>query len=830
MSAPRVMTDEEMDAHLGNATGPREMTDEEMDQHLAGGAGGDAAAPNPVKVSLVPKSEPGFITRALTQIGEGVGNIGHVAKDQGRLLGDIVRHPIDTARRQWSPEGLQKSAAERHELERGVSDTLLGLPEKGAEAVQNMSAFAFPEHVQPYATDEQQAHEAQLAPGVRTVGRGSGLLLANPVGGATEAAGNVAKEVAPGAASSIARVLGKVPTPLRSVGAYEGTAPLAAAATAPEGHRLEAAGQAATDPTGIMIATALGALHPARNAVLGSEGAKAREYIEQHGQGASVGPFQAGNGGVYDSRLAGLPDTDASIGRAGMRGAKGIMNTLESGAEQKQGYPYRGGPQLVKDAQTALTDTNAQGRVDLALAREQRRTDLKAAKNEVIAETSKRSNKLVGDLEESRRETASEPYRQAKEQVMASPEGTQKQDATELVKRMREAVKDLRTPLDVRGKLQADLALLEQYSDAPPPAEVPPPSPKLPALLKARETAKGATADRLDQMIAAEMAPPAPAGPKHQVRYMVPADQLNGFRGSLMEQAQIGQSDAPRAHEEPLRGAAFEAKRLVDEGPFADPNAQFHAAASANEQARQAIGLKKRSQRDRAAEVEGLTKRLRKGINDPTQIPGKNVPPEADLSDLRQKVATAEASAQPTVDRTRADTQAARAAVNDAKTRRQAGDEAASPDRRMLGLNEKIGTRKADVNQLRLVLGRQAQNTETAGATEEGPYKTNENLPAFREKYPGLDTDTRLAELMRKRLDLKFTLGAPAHGGIHRINSGQLVRTLKANVAPIAGRVAYGPAKLFDPVSIARALGIGRGTTLGEKIKAAQEAEKERQQ
>jgi len=213
---------------------------------------------------------------------------------------------------------------------------------------------------------------------------------------------------------------------------------------------------------------------------------------------------------------------------------------------------------------------------------------------------------------------------------------------------------------------------------------------------------------------------------------------------------------------------------------------------------------------------------LRKGITDPTQIPNPSVAPEADVAAIRQKIAEAEGSAQPAIEEARLRNAAARSKVKGTKARVAAGDEAAIPDRRMLGLNAKIGTRETDLNQLALRLRRESANSETAGASQA-------DLEAYAAAHPDQATNTRLADLMRNRLDLKYTLDAGAgHRTLgHLMTPRGIIGTLRANATPLAGRVAYGPAKALDPIAVARALGAVRGSTLGEKVKKAIEADKE---
>lgn len=84
--------------------------------------------------------------------------------------------------------------------------------------------------------------------------------------------------------------------------------------------------------------------------------------------------------------------------------------------------------------------------------------------------------------------------------------------------------------------------------------------------------------------------------------------------------------------------------------------------------------------------------------------------------------------------------------------------ETAKRPREQLGLDTQIWKRKTDINQTRLALERQGQNTNTAGASPA-------DLDTFRAENPELRTDTFLPELMRNKADISYGI-MPKHGGL----------------------------------------------------------------
>lgn len=792
------MTDAEIDALAAKEAPAAALTDADMDRLSQG-----QAAPPAAQASAAPPEEPGFFRRAYETVKHGAGSVVDVTKTLAHQAGQRAARAVGLEVDEPEPTPEQ-GAAQVRELTRGVDNILtLGRGQRIAARIGNALGDT-PENsldetrhfsTSPVSGDiggpsQRQARDAELAPNFQTAGSTLAVLapVPNPLGElggvAGKAIGATAERFAPAATAVVQKAAApvqRVATAIRgvpvvgdaahAVAGYEANAPIQAALTPDiDGHRLEAAKQAAVDPGGVMSSLILGGvLGPARRGIMNSEGGQKRAYIEQHGEGAKVGPFTAGKGGVYANQLHGLPENDAGIGQAELKGARGIMGDIEQRHETQHGYPYRGGPELVKDAEQAARDANQKSMLDVTLAKEQRRADVKSAKGEVLRETSKRANKTVAELEAERRQNVSEPYRVVKEQIDASPASREMVDASDLVPVVKSAARDLGTDDLAKAKLQGWLSDLESR----------------------RDFASG--------------------------KVLINHRELTDFRGKLMRAAKVGQSDVRGKAETSLREAAFAVKELVDQGPYADLNRVFAEGASEVEGKRQAVGLKKKSQRDRAAEVEGLTKRYRKGVNDETQT-------GTDLSDLRRRLDEAERSAQPAIEEARMRNAAAREQVKGTKAKVAAGDEAAIADRKMLGLPSKIGTDTTDLNQLALRLGNRSKDSESAG-------RYQGDLDAYRAAHPDQETNTRLADLMKNRLDLKYSLGDAQHGTIiHRLKPMGIYRALKANVEPLTARVAYGPAKKLDPVAIAQALGRLRGATLGEKIKQAIEHDKELRQ
>ena len=262
----------------------------------------------------------------------------------------------------------------------------------------------------------------------------------------------------------------------------------AAVAQAPDGHTLEAIGDAATDPAGLALSGGVGlagrALSKTGEGIADrideTRGAKARKLIEDRGRGAEVSLASPGKGGVFDAELAGIPNNDQAIGTAAQRGGEA----------------------------------------------------------------------LVSQIKEDHRVETSRPYKELKSRIDATPMAREMVDVTPIVVNMMDAVDDLGTHPAVRAQLKEQLVILEKHR-------------------------------------ATENDP-----------VQVSQEQLNALRGTLMKMSKVGTTDAPAAKEAPLRAAAFAAKDMVDEGPYARLNELYAEGAQRTAARRKLLGLAKKSPAD----------------------------------------------------------------------------------------------------------------------------------------------------------------------------------------------------------------------------------------
>lgn len=616
-----------------------------------------------------PDPEPGAWDRAKQTLGA----LKDTAIHGGAALVEGARHPIDTL----------TDAAKRHQFEKGFLDVAtlgygnrlaarignaLGDVERG-ESIDETKHFSRAASAgDTTAPSRIDADERERAGNFRALGNLAGTPFG--AGRAAGMAGGVAGKLLPTVSNPLmAAAMGAG----RGAVAYEATAPAMAALSADaEGHRLEAAKEAMTDPAGLAMAVGGGALTESAAAKLAaSKGAQARRLIEERGRGARVGLTTPGAGGVFDRELAGLKADDHSIGLAAKRGARGILDAVENQHEEETGIPYRGARDVLKDAR--------------ATAREQ----VGDARQAVRDASRERAQRILDQIVDDHRVETSEPYRKLKAAIDNSPAAQTPRDVAHIVSTMQDAAFDLDTAPHVRGQLEEQLRILERY----------------------RDPNTGAV--------------------------MVPERQLNGLRRTLMRAARVGTTDAPGEAEAPLRRAAFAAKQMVDQGPYAVLNDFYRSGAEKMQARRQAVGLKARSGKDQTAEVARLAKGLQRSVNDPSLLEAAGA--AADMSDVRTQLAKA------------------RGIVPDAERRVALAAAAAAPDREALGLAKNIGSRKTDVNQLRLALQREAENTTTAGGSQA-------DLAAFRKRHPELAVQLDAAALAKARADLSFR-ALPKHGG-----------------------------------------------------------------
>jgi hypothetical protein len=181
------------------------------------------------------------------------------------------------------------------------------------------------------------------------------------------------------------------------------------------------------------------------------------------------------------------------------------------------------------------------------------------------------SKKVLEKIAADHRAETSEPYKVMKAQIDNSPAGQAQRDVSPIVAKMQDATFDLDTAPVVRSQLEGELKVLEKF----------------------RDPQSGAVT--------------------------LSERQLNGLRRGLMRSAKIGMTDAPGEKEAPLRAAAFEAKRMVDEGPYQALNKFYAEGAKKLETQRTQLGLKRKPSSDAAVDTRKLKlSLLREGANSQT--------------------------------------------------------------------------------------------------------------------------------------------------------------------------------------------------------------------
>lgn len=680
---------------------------------------------------------------------------------------------------------------------------------------------------------------------------------------------------------------------VKGVAGYEATAPVTAALSAgAEGRRLEAAHEAATDPLGLIMAGAGGATGESlKVATEKSKGAKARELIEREGQGAKVTPFSPGKGGVFDDQLKGLPANDRGIGAAAKRGAVEIADTIEQQFKDEHGFDYREGPKVLKKAASEAKRQAQAARKAARAAEIAYRDDLAAAKNAVKTETVERARKILDDIEHEHRTETSNPYRKLKNEIDASEAAVAMRDVKPIVESMRAAVDDLETAPNVRGALEQQLKILDKYRTKQFDPE---------AVVEggALDGMKAKDAIALLEKQSQRNANPAIAEEIQRIRdvastdsgpIMLPERQLNGLRRTLMRSAKVGMSDVAGEAEAPLRRAAFTAKKMVDEGPYKALNELYATGSAKREAARKAVGLPGKPSKSAAADEKRLINNLRKSVTDETALPGRrreapvrddavpgfiegeegtvripsetmgdvvhgpgagpassrpsrraDLPPEADMAAVRAALKAPKKRRDAEMARIRADLEAAEKKHAATAEKVEKAAKGAEEDRALLGLNTKIGTRKTDVNQIRLALQRQGENTGTGG----GSAGSADVIKDFVAKHPEARTASMLPELQRAKSDLSFHI-IPGHGGLHARGGAEALTPWLAalhaakhpistaaalaavNRAPIAGRILAPLAKKVDTANLGARIGATGGAAQSDDdIAAARDIQK----
>lgn len=789
------MTDP-LEEYLAKKTAP--AGDEGGDPLAAYLASKSAPAEPPPPAAAKP---PGFFSRAATSIAHGLGSLKTVASEQVPLMLQAATSPVETfgtpeGRAHFADTSILTNPSKRREYVRGVDDVAtLGYGQKLAAKVGN----ALGDEKRGTSLSGTAEADAQAAPAYRAAGNVGGLALpanaaSEVMGVAGRVGGAVAERVAPKLVAKGLGYISKIPAlvrePLKAVAGYESVAPAAAAASADaSGHRLEAAKAAATDPGGLVLSGAAGVASAAKGGVLNSKGGKARALIDsERSGGAHAGLLTPGKGGVFDQELAGLGTDDAATGRASQIGGRGIVSHLEEQHQGEHGYGYREGPDMVAKARDDRTRTISEGEQSYRSAAEASAAERAAVRDESRLHADAKAPALLDTIAEKKKGMASEPYRVLAEQ--ADAKGSPGRDATELVTHMQEAVRDLGTSDRATAILQAQLAKLDHYRDPTTGA----------VTLNERE--------------------------------------LNALRGKLMRIAKVGDGDNVAVADMPLRKAAMLAKEMVDQGPYGPINKLFAQGAQEAETSRKALGLKGKPAKFRADDEKRLKNTLLRSVKDPTALPA-GAPEDASMAAFRERLSAADKAQADARASAAAAKQAALASEAETSARVDKGTAAAVPDRQLLGLNENIGQRAVDENQVRIALDRQIGNTTTAGANKA-------KLGEFRAKHPDQGRNIDLPVLQNAKNDLAFRL-KPRHGGLMERSAGDIapaaglaltaahhplaaaLLAASQNKAPIAGRVLYRPAKAIpEAAASGRAIGIA-APFLGQKVKRAIEARQQEQ-
>lgn len=226
-----------------------------------------------------PKAAPSVWERLGARLKSSASNIASTVSSGAKAVGEAATHPLQTI----------TDPARRRQFERGLDDMVtLGYGQRLAARIGNALGDKPDVAIGPQTfgggvkgsggapVGNTQAADQEAAPEFRQLGNVVGMFTpgaANAVGKAggavaARALGNVAAKTVPQAAG-----LGLA----RSVLGYEATAPVQAALSADaEGHRLDAAKEAATDPLGLALSAAGGAAGGAVKGDVAHGGARSR--------------------------------------------------------------------------------------------------------------------------------------------------------------------------------------------------------------------------------------------------------------------------------------------------------------------------------------------------------------------------------------------------------------------------------------------------------------------------------------------------------------------------------------------------------------------------
>lgn len=558
-----------------------------------------------------------------------------------------------------------------------------------------------------------------------------------------------------------------------------------------------------------------------------SRGAQARRFIEENGQGATAGPLSSGKGGVFDESLAGLPANDKGIGMAAKTGASNILDTLESEHLTEHGIPYREGPGELKSA-------TARARQEYNDARQAARDERLDVRRAVRDASRERADQITASIREQHAVETSRPYRVMKGLIDGSPEASATRDIAPIVASMQDAAHDLETAPQVRAQLNEQLAILERYRD-PTTEAVMVPERQINGLRRTlMRSAKIGMSDapgekdaplRAAAVAAKQMVDEGPYAALNKF-YAQGAKKLENTRTSLGLKRKTGPDQAAenarvagilrksiddptlmdkfiRDHAEPVASEAPHEHALTDHDVM-EAEAVPEVIDTASEPKTAQIANPNWPTTPTSPEVGPITPPGRAQIipDEPVHAT-EPIPVEpfdivdsmaatgtvprapggmadlADMSDLRARQDAAAENA-------KAASEQRDAALYWAKARVGSAADKAAKIREMMGLNRTIGTRKADVNQARLALQRQGQNSNTGGGSPA-------DLEALRAARPDLVPDLDLPELQRAKADLSFHL-VPHHGGL-------IGRTVGAAAGPtaaiLATAAAHGPLGLL---------------------------------
>lgn len=199
----------------------------------------ELAGAQDISVTPTATPKPSLLDRARGTIS----GIGSSIVGAGRALGTTFAHPLETL----------ENPARRRQMERGLDDMVtLGYGQKLAKKVGDWTGDAS-------FGDEQAAKDAAEAPEFRQLGNVAGIFTPGVTGKIAKEGGAFINALSSGIAAPTTALGRAALAGGKSIAGYEATAPALAGLSAnASGHRLEAAGEAATDPVGLGMSTVAG--------------------------------------------------------------------------------------------------------------------------------------------------------------------------------------------------------------------------------------------------------------------------------------------------------------------------------------------------------------------------------------------------------------------------------------------------------------------------------------------------------------------------------------------------------------------------------------------